>query len=606
MFRYTYNRIQTMETKTKIFGMPLLSIGVSPRAFVAIGVSPRGFIAIGWIGRGVITIAQFGYGIIAVTQFGFGLLSLSQFGFGLIAVGQFALGLVLAVGQGALGFIANGISATGYYAMPGPGVWERFPELLSRVMADPLPLGIWIAVWTAVFAFLWSQRDKITIGMSLRDLFRSRRRHRVDRIRARAVADITGQKELFDIVMNDPSDTVKMAALKNITEPELLALIAKSTASTEVACSVIGRIDDRETLFDLAGNAALPALKIGAVARLAKSDPAHLVELACAEESHQVIQQIVDAIKDRASLEKIVRDAASPHARIAAIYGLENPDQEFLFGIVKNDRDISVCEAAVLQITDPRILSGIVRGDHHPAVKTAAVNRINDKNLLAELAAADVPEVVKKAIANRLNDIRPQYYSLKIEFVCPFCSQPVFINGPIKKAKCQSCLRESAVPGALWEGIAGAGSGLTRFTSPLNLIVEKTVKGPACNSCGSPLDTDDIKTGEKSMPPCPSCGAPQSTFPFPKWLKWSKNAEQAFCAEEDGTRSPDEKDIKPVAISCIKCGAPLEITVKTPRNTTCTYCNTVQYLPDPLWLSLHPVTIKQAWYIRCSYQERSR
>ncbi len=586
--------------------MPLFAVGVNIRAFISIGVHARGFIAIGWIGRGVITIAQFGYGIIAITQFGFGIISLSQFGVGLVSVAQFGLGLVLAIGQGALGFIANGLASKGYYAMSGPGVWKRLPELLLSVAADPIPLGIWITVWAAVFAFLWNQRDKITIGMSLRDLFRSRRRHQVDRIRARAASGVTNQKELFDIVMNDPSDTVKMAALKNITDPELLVLIAKSTMSEEVAGYVTGTIKDRETLYGVARSAVLPAVKIGAVAKLAKSDPARLVELACVEGDHQVIQQIINAVKDQTSLEKIIRDAAAPHAKIAAIYTLEKPDQEFLFDIIKKEKDNTVCEAAVYQVTDTRILAGIVRGDYHSAVKKAAVDQISDKKLLTELAAADVPEIISKAIANRLKDIRPHYYSLKIEFSCPFCSQPVFVNGPIKKAKCQSCLRESAISNTLWEGIAGAGLNLTRFTSPLTLILEKTGKSPACNSCGSPLDADDIPTGERSMRPCPTCKSPQSTFPLPKWLKWSANAEQVFCAEEEGIRSPAEMEIKPVAISCIKCGAPLEITTETPRNATCIYCNTVQYLPDPLWLSLHPVKIKQAWYIRSNFHERDK
>ncbi|HOT45981.1 MAG TPA: hypothetical protein PLM53_20420 [Spirochaetota bacterium] len=586
-----------METRTRILGMPLFSIGLYA----------RGFIAIGWVGRGVFTIAQFGYGAIAVTQFGFGFISLSQFGFGLVSVAQFGLGLVLGIGQGTVGFIANGLGAAGYYAMKGPGVWDRFPRLLAMVMADPAPLCVWTAAWTAVFIFLWSQRDKITIGMSPRDLFRSRRRNRIDRIRARAVSEISDQNELFETVMNDPSDMVTMAALKNITDPGLLARIAKSTVSEEVAGYVTGTIDGRETLFEVARSAALPAARIGAVARLARLDPACLVDLACREGDSLVIQQIINGVKDRASLEKIVRDAASSHAKIAAINSLEKPDQNFLHDIVRNEKDIAVREAAVLRTTDTGILSGIVLGGVDPSMKKAAIGRITDKKVLSELAAGDLPEAVRKAIENRLKDLRPQYYSLKIEFSCPFCSQPVFVNGPIKKTKCQSCLRESELSRGLWEAIAGAGPGRTEFSSPAALTADKhVIRGPLCNSCGAPLDTDDIATGARTMPPCPSCRAPQSTFPVPEWLPWSENAEQVFCAEEEGTRSPEEKDIKPVAISCIKCGAPLDITAETPRNATCTYCNTTQYLPDPLWLSLHPVKIKQAWYIRCNFRERQK
>jgi hypothetical protein len=584
-----------METKTKIFGMPLFSIGLHA----------RGFIAIGWVARGVITIAQFGYGFIAVTQFGFGFFSLSQFGFGLVSVAQFGLGLILGVGQGTVGFIANGLGAAGYYAMKGPGVWDRFPVLLSMVMADPVPLCIWTAAWAAVFIFLWSQRDKITIGMSPGDLFRSRRRNRIDRIRAKAVSEISDQKELAEIVLNDQSDMVRMAALKNIADPGLLTQIAKSTMSEEVAGYVTGKIDSRDMLLDAARSAMLPAVKIGAVARLTKLDPYCLVDLACREGDSLVIQQIISGIRDRASLEKIIREAASPHAKTAAINSLEKPDQEFLRDITGSEKEIAVCEAAVLRITDTAILSGIVLGSINPGVQKAAIEQISDKKLLSELAAGNIPETVRKAIERRLKDIRPLYYSLKIEFSCPFCSQPVFVNGPIKKAKCQSCLRESTLTRELWEKISGAGFGKIEFSSPLSFTAEKNVIGsPLCSSCGASLDTDDIAAGARTMPPCPSCRAPQSTFPVPEWLPWSQNAEQVFCAEEVGTPSPGEKEIKPVAISCIKCGAPLEITAETPRNATCTYCNTKQYLPDPLWLSLHPVKIKQAWYIRCSFRER--
>lgn len=573
---------------------------------VSFGLNARGFIAIGWIGRGVITIAQFGYGAIAFTQFGFGIISVSQFGIGVASMAQFGLGLFVAVGQGVLGFIANGLGAKGYYALSGPGVWSRFPQLLAMIAADPLPLCAWCAGWAALFSFLWKQRDTIAIGMSPGDLFRALHRHRVDRIRARAVSDITDQKKLLDIVMNDPSDAVKLAALKNITDPAAIARIAKSTISEEVAGPAAAMIEDREMLHDVARSATMAAARIGAVTRLARSDPGRLVELACAEKDTPVILEIMQFIKDRASLEKIIRGAAAPQAKIAALKGIGKADRDFIFGIVRTEKEIAVSRAAVSLIDDAATLAEIVRGDYLQAVKKTAVERIEDRKTLMELADTGLPNDIRKAITRRLREIRPQYYSIKAEISCPFCSQPVFINGPSRKVKCRSCLRESDLPGRLWEKIAGADFGATRFMDNLSLVVEKAgVKGPLCNSCGACLDTDDIETGAKTMPPCPSCNTPQSTFPLPKWLTWSEYAEQFFCADEEGIPSPSEKEIKPVAISCIKCGAPLEITVETPRNATCHYCDTAQYLPDPLWLSLHPVKIKLAWYVRCNFRERA-
>ncbi|OHD66115.1 MAG: hypothetical protein A2176_04150 [Spirochaetes bacterium RBG_13_51_14] len=583
-----------METKTKIFGMPVFSFG-----FAA-----KGFIAVGFAGRGVITIAQFGYGFIAITQFGFGVVSISQFGFGLIAVAQGALGILVAIGQGALGFIAAGLNAKGYYSMSGPGVWRNVPVVLDQAISNPAPLIVWASIWAVIFLFFWSQRDKFSLKMS-RDLFRSRKKHRDDRIRARAVSNLTDQDELLRIILNDPSDYVKTTAIKNITDPDKRVRIAKATRSEEVAGIIVAVISDPDALFDIARDAILPSVKIAAAVKLARADPSRLTALACSEIDKGVIEGIIECITDQDALETIIRTAASPHAKTRAIYNLEKPGQEFLYSIVKSEADISVCQSAVYRISDTRILSEIIHGDYHSTVKTAAVERIEDKQLLTEFSRTDLPGAVLSAIDHRLNEIRPVYHSLKIEFICPYCSQPVFVNAPLRKTTCQSCLRETAIAGTIWKGIRDAGFGVTRFTSPLNLTVEKTRSTPFCGTCREPLLTDEVPNGSKKPVKCGSCGAEQTSCPVPGWLRWSKYAEQVFCTEEDGATAPGEKDIKPVAVSCIKCGAPLEITAATPRNATCRYCNTVQYLPDPLWHSLHPVKIKHAWYIRNSFKERS-
>ncbi len=57
------------------------------------------------------------------------------------------------------------------------------------------------------------------------------------------------------------------------------------------------------------------------------------------------------------------------------------------------------------------------------------------------------------------------------------------------------------------------------------------------------------------------------------------------------------KSLDPIAIRCISCAAPLTVTVQTPRNAVCGHCATTQYLPDPLWLSLHPVKKTEKWFV---------
>ena len=573
--------------------MPLISVG----AFA------KGFIAIGWMGRGVILIAQFGYGVIAVTQFGFGLISISQFGLGLVTVGQFAFAVFLGIGQFALGFIANGISAAGYYRMTGPGVWKRVPEMYHLVEANPFPLLVWGALWTVIFVFLYSQRDKFSRKMSPGDIFRSRKKNRDDAIRARAAARSSNQAELLDIVLNDPSDMVKKAAIKNIFDPDKLITIAKLSTLPGVPSEIIGKIEDPAILGKIAAGAASEEARISAIRILAKKDPSRLVVLACEIEKEKILDTIIDAITDQSALRHIIKNAASPRARLIALHNLADPGTEEMYDIIKEEKDIAVSESAVHRITDTRVLADIIRGDYHEAVRKSAIEQMEDKKLLAVLESENLPGSVKTAIRLRLNNLRPVYYSIKAEFACPFCSQPVFINTPARNIACRSCLRDSAIPGNVWKNIRDAGLGVGRFMGPINLLIEKGRKPPVCSKCQEPLPTDDVATGSTAPVTCASCGTVHSTFPLPKWLTWSKNAEQVFASEDVGkTAGPD--GFKPVAISCIKCGAPLEVTPTTPRNAACGYCNTVQYLPDQLWRSIHPVTIKQPWYIRCGYRER--
>lgn len=582
-----------METKTRIFGMPLISVGVYA----------RGFIAIGWMGRGVILIAQFGYGVIAVTQFGFGIISISQFGLGLVTVGQFAFGLFLAIGQFALGFVANGINAFGYYRLTGPGVWNRLPDLFRLVVTHPFPFQAWGAVWIGIFIFLYFQRDKFSLKMSPADIFRSRKKNRDDAIRARAAASSMNQAELLDLVLNDSSNRVKRAALQNIFDPDKLLTIAKSPLGADITAEVINKIGDPRALISIVKDAAEISAQTAALEILLKKDQSVLVDLACELKNEKILDIAINEINDQPALRRIMLNAVSPHARQTALNHLADPGTDELYAVIKNDRNAGVRVAAAGRISDIRVLSEIIRGDFDLTVRAAAVTRMEDKKILSGLSAGNIPPVVQKAIAQRIEALKPFYYSIKAEFSCPYCSQPVFINTPDRKVSCRSCLRETAIPADFWKNLYEAGFGAGRFSGKINCAVEKDRKQPVCSRCQEPLATDEVATGSTEPVKCASCGTAHPTFPVPKWLTWSKYAEQVFASEDAGkSAGPDGE--KPVAISCIKCGAPLEVTSATPRNATCRYCNTVQYLPDQLWLSLHPVTIKQDWYIRCGYRER--
>lgn len=66
----------------------------------------------------------------------------------------------------------------------------------------------------------------------------------------------------------------------------------------------------------------------------------------------------------------------------------------------------------------------------------------------------------------------------------------------------------------------------------------------------------------------------------------------------DGPVSHSISSLTTIVIACLSCGAPLRVGSETPRNAACGYCGTMQYLPDPLWLLLHPAKKRVWWFIR--------
>jgi len=130
-------------SKIKILGLPLVSIGVAS----------CGWISIGWVGIGVINISQAGVGVFCISQAGLGVFSLGQLSVGVISVGQLALGLLLAVGMVSAGLIVNKGNA-GFYQIdffndPEYTTFSsKFDQIVNKIEANPFPFIIWCIVCT--------------------------------------------------------------------------------------------------------------------------------------------------------------------------------------------------------------------------------------------------------------------------------------------------------------------------------------------------------------------------------------------------------------------------------------------------------------------------
>ena len=662
-------------TKTKIFGMPLLSIG-----FYA-----HGFIAIGWAATGVITVAQFGVGVVAVTQFGVGVVSVAQFTAGFVTLAQGGLGIIASIGQGALGFAAIGFdAATGFYVVKNPkSIAEGITLLHGLIAPDPFLFLAWSGSWITAFLFFFVQKDKFTGKWKFADFFRGRIRHNDPGVRLKALERIGDDKRLLAMAVSDPDAAVQRAAIERIRNQALLALaakdprcaaahaiaagmindegllaeIARESADPSIADDIMVKIESPGLLREIARDARLPefrgaalsllespgedflldiagkessaavlaplvnkaksngtlaavvrgsdtpGVRIAAIKKLAAGDNTLVADLLMNETDDRAALALASMLDDRSLLEKAAAGAGSPRARIAALCALKNPDGGFLMRIIEEEKELSVCEAAMSRMEDQRRLLDIALDAKGLSRAAQAVNRIDDRALLEEIAARAPGESIRERARRRLDTVQPVYYSFKIELDCPSCSQPVFVNGPLQKSRCRSCLSTVELGGQFWKTVFDSRPGMVRYLTYHDLIVERTGAGPQCPKCGAELDTDDVPTGTDGSVACAKCGTESPTFPVPGGFEGMEYAEQVFCGEREGDEREELAKSQPVAVSCIKCGAPLTVTAETPRNAACGYCNTLQYLPDPLWLSLHPVKTKRTWYLRCSYRE---
>ena len=52
-----------------------------------------------------------------------------------------------------------------------------------------------------------------------------------------------------------------------------------------------------------------------------------------------------------------------------------------------------------------------------------------------------------------------------------------------------------------------------------------------------------------------------------------------------------------LVFSCMTCGAGLDLNKDTERNIKCTYCDNDNYLPDSIWIKLHPDADVQPFFL---------
>jgi hypothetical protein len=298
------------ESKIRIFGMPLLSVG-----FVA-----KGFISIGFSGIGVITIAQFGVGIISITQFGVGLISIAQFSAGGFTVGQFAFGLLFAFGMFAIGFASIDCgTAWGYYFAEGPcDPPIQLAALISQIENHSEPLFIWVCFLLILGLYLLGQREKIRIKMTISDLFKKKIYHSNFNVRLKGVTKTNNQDILYQIAHTDTNSKVRYAAVKKLLDKNTIEKIAFEADDPNVRIAAVEKIDVQEILE-----------------RIVKTDPSVKVRLSAVKKINNliIIKRIILSEKNRKIASYLIYriDEKNLLNEIS-----ENADESFVRKLAKN------------------------------------------------------------------------------------------------------------------------------------------------------------------------------------------------------------------------------------------------------------------------------
>ena len=195
---------------------------------------------------------------------------------------------------------------------------------------------------------------------------------------------------------------------------------------------------------------------------------------------------------------------------------------------------------------------------------------------------------------------------------CPECGGTLMLNGPAQKVHCGKCQSNVDITDTLWnsilEDIPGElkelenGEGRqSQMWAEMNVSLTYTRQAPECSACKAELsslpDPDSISEG--ATLPCPKCGEANTVRPAPEWLRFFV-PELVLLVNAAGDVEPDDEQDKtpsgkPVILTCPACAGALKVD-GTQRMIDCEFCESSIYLPDDLWLRLHPVKTIERWF----------
>lgn len=197
---------------------------------------------------------------------------------------------------------------------------------------------------------------------------------------------------------------------------------------------------------------------------------------------------------------------------------------------------------------------------------------------------------------NKVNE-NMRWAEISMMTTCPSCGQPVPLCGFSELVTCSYCQSPVKISGKKWKSILDFAdyrmekqedfSGEIGYAADLVKYTIKPWKAD-CEHCHKPL-----APGHSALS-C-SCGNKVSLIKPPDWLT-EKIGSLKFLSGSEELPGDNLQSESLVVMSCPSCGGSLNIGSENERVTNCSYCSVSVYIPDPIWLRLHPVKTVVPFY----------
>ncbi len=266
-----------------------------------------------------------------------------------------------------------------------------------------------------------------------------------------AVERIGGQAVLGALATSHTDSSVRRAATARLTDQRLLGDIARTDRHHEVRIAAVGRLESQEALSAIAHEDPAPTVRTAAVAKL--TDQAVLAELATKDQEPQVRAAAVERVSSQALLATVARGDRSFEVRSAATQRLS--DEALLTQIAKRDPEWRVRAAAIRGITDAVVLTEIACED-----KSGDVSLIAATKLKTDLEA--LTEIAKRAKSPFVREFARQNAGIPLVTPAPEVSEtpadPVSATGEVREllARLRSHVAAERIAAARALGEAGS------------------------------------------------------------------------------------------------------------------------------------------------------